>query len=404
MAGVVRIIAGSYEEMIICYDLEEEGGTVEDGQTVKDGQTVEDGQTVYDRKLKEKKLKLKLTFTDHPHTGSVRCIAASKGGLVASGSSDETIHVYNANTRKDVGTLMSHNGSVNDLQFHGAKFLFSASEDANVVVWKTRPWEVLKTLRGHKGSVESLAVHPSGKIALSTGKDRSLKTWNLIKGRSAYVTNIKHEGSRVQWSPSGKFYAVIVASISLKIYDVATAFVAYSHDQKKRINSFVFLSDDLLALGGEGKELVIVSITKAKCISTFEAHEARVKDICLLDSEELNKMADEETWRLATASNDGWIKVWDLRSWNDSNVDSVTDASVDSTDSPKDNPSGITAKLLCQINSGLRISCLCSYVRKGGKVEEEDEQVVVVGKGKTNKGKRDIQDSDDFNAKKVKFN
>ena len=36
-----------------------------------------------------------------------------------------------------------------------------------------------------------LAVHPSGKLALSVSKDKSLRTWNLIKGRKAYITNIK---------------------------------------------------------------------------------------------------------------------------------------------------------------------------------------------------------------------
>ena len=83
---------------------------------------------------------------------------------MASGSNDETIHVYNANTGRDVGSLMSHGGSVTSLQFHGAKYLISGSEDNNVVVWKTKPkYEVLKTLRGHKGPVESVAMHPSGK-------------------------------------------------------------------------------------------------------------------------------------------------------------------------------------------------------------------------------------------------
>ena len=85
------------------------------------------------------------------------------GGMIASGSNDETIHVYNANTGRDVGSLMSHGGSVTSLQFHGAKYLVSGSEDNNVVIWRTKPkWEVLKTLRGHKGPVESVAVHPSG--------------------------------------------------------------------------------------------------------------------------------------------------------------------------------------------------------------------------------------------------
>merc|ERR1712002_197832 len=216
------------------------------------------------------KLRLKLSFTDHPHSGSVRCIAASKGGMVASGSNDETIHVYNANLGRDVGSLMSHGGSVTSLQFHGAKYLVSGSEDNNVVIWRTKPkWEVLKTLRGHKGPVESVAVHPSGKIALSTGKDRTLKTWNLIKGRSAYVTNIKQEGSLVRWSPSGKYYAIVVGACGLRVYDVATASVVFSLDHRHRINALRFIGlweggggggvegveaknqDDLFVFGGE---------------------------------------------------------------------------------------------------------------------------------------------------------
>lgn len=38
-------------------------------------------------------------------------------------------------------------------------------------------------------AVSFLACHPSGKLALSVGKDRTLRTWNLVKGRPAYTTN-----------------------------------------------------------------------------------------------------------------------------------------------------------------------------------------------------------------------
>lgn len=48
-----------------------------------------------------------------------------------------------------------------------------------------------KTLRGHKGPVLSVSVHPSGKLALSVGKDKTMYTWNLINGRKAYVTSLK---------------------------------------------------------------------------------------------------------------------------------------------------------------------------------------------------------------------
>ena len=60
----------------------------------------------------------------------------------------------------------------------------------------------------HSNGVNDVSIHPSGKLALSVGRDRKLITWNLIKGRSAYVTNVKEIADFVQWSPEGTHYVV----------------------------------------------------------------------------------------------------------------------------------------------------------------------------------------------------
>ena len=39
--------------------------------------------------------------------------------------------------------------------------------------------------------MNAVTIHPSGKLALSVSKDKTLRTWNLLKGRAAYTTNIK---------------------------------------------------------------------------------------------------------------------------------------------------------------------------------------------------------------------
>jgi WD40 repeat protein len=38
------------------------------------------------------------------------------------------------------------------------------------------------------GAVNSLAVHPSGKLALSVGRDKTLRVWNLLVGKPAFTT------------------------------------------------------------------------------------------------------------------------------------------------------------------------------------------------------------------------
>ena len=42
-----------------------------------------------------------------------------------------------------------------------------------------------------RSPVYSVSVHPSGKLGLSLGKDKTLRTWNLMTAKTAYVTNIK---------------------------------------------------------------------------------------------------------------------------------------------------------------------------------------------------------------------
>jgi protein MAK11 len=88
--------------------------------------------------------------------------------------------------------------------------------------------------------VAALSVHPSGKLALSVGAaDRSLKTWNLIKGRSGFITNLHGTGDAVAWSPDGGYYAVSVAN-RIDVYSVQTAKVKYSFPWGKGVNRILF--------------------------------------------------------------------------------------------------------------------------------------------------------------------
>ena len=57
--------------------------------------------------------------------------------------------------------------------------------------------------------VTSLSVHPSGLLALSTGRDDMLRMWNMAKGRSQYKTKIAPGTEAVSFSPDGGAYALL---------------------------------------------------------------------------------------------------------------------------------------------------------------------------------------------------
>ena len=54
----------------------------------------------------------KLTFSDHTHINSVRCISCSPDGIVASGGTDESVNLVDLKSRAEVGTLSQHTGKL----------------------------------------------------------------------------------------------------------------------------------------------------------------------------------------------------------------------------------------------------------------------------------------------------
>ena len=181
------------------------------------------------------------SFTNHAHCGSIRSIASSNKHL-ASGSTDEVIYLINIKRRIETGSLNSHSGTITDLKFLRS-YLFSSSEDGNICIWNTSNWNCEKILRGHKGPATSIDVHSSGKLLISVSKDKTLRTWNLIKGRCAYIINLKDSAHQVLWSPTCIYFALVFEN-RIDVYDLSTGAIRMTIDKTyfdKRINKILFV-------------------------------------------------------------------------------------------------------------------------------------------------------------------
>lgn len=190
------------------------------------------------------------SFTNHGHSGSVRCLASSNK-YIASGSIDERINLINIRHRCETGTLISHSGTITALEFLRTSYLFSASDDGTISIWSAgKIWNLEKVLRGHKDAVTAINVHPSGKLLLSISKDLTLRTWNLIKGRCAYIVNLKEVGHQVLWSPSCLYFAIIFDT-HIDVYDISNGSIKFHISQNdigltgKRLNKIVYLDVSL---------------------------------------------------------------------------------------------------------------------------------------------------------------
>ncbi|XP_072169804.1 p21-activated protein kinase-interacting protein 1-like [Diadema setosum] len=344
-----QVFSGCYERTVFGYDLLEKEG--ENG-----GELVFRGQ-----------------FTNNAHIGCVESIAASSKFL-ASGSTDELIYLFDVEEKVELGSLMQHDGSISSLAFHEDSHMISGSEDGKICVWSTQSWECMKVMKGHKDAVNSVAVHPSGKLALSVGKDKTLRTWNLLKGRAAYTTNIKAVSEIVLWSPDGQLYVVVIDD-RIDVYDITTATIVCSCKCSSRILTACFITDRIITVAGEGETIQILRVDakerRIKTLVEFKAHENRIKALkCTRAYGSQSRSC--ERW-LFSASSDGYIKLWCV------DTEKVSDAPA----------------LLSKVNTKARLTCLA--VREVSKPQESQ-------KGSSQQAAKRPQDQDggDSVAKKKK--
>ncbi|KAH6604308.1 mak11 [Trichoderma cornu-damae] len=186
------------------------------------------------------------TFLFNAHASAIRCVAVSPPSapvpgqsrkvLLASGSTDERVHVYSLSAHppskksrdalagvaprpilenpknRELGTLLHHDSTITALRFPSRSKLLSASDDSTIAVTRTRDWSMLSNIKtprpkahgrptgdtapfgGTPSGVNDFAIHPSMKLMISVSKgERCMRLWNLVTGKKAGVLSFSKE-------------------------------------------------------------------------------------------------------------------------------------------------------------------------------------------------------------------
>lgn len=97
------------------------------------------------------------------HQGNVKCIEfiGEEGKKVVSGSSDNTLRLWETETGRCLDVFESHRSRIWDLSStRQGDFVASASGDATVKIWNLKSKKAVSTLTGHSGDVYSVKYHP----------------------------------------------------------------------------------------------------------------------------------------------------------------------------------------------------------------------------------------------------
>lgn len=158
------------------------------------------------------------------HDNAVQALAyAPAGSLIASGSADKTVKLWNLSTLELVRTYRGARDFITSVAISpDGRLIAAASLDGIIRVWSTSSRAQRRRFAGHKGAVNQVAFAPDSRHLVSAGSDGTVRLWD-IKRRRAIRAYTGHRGAvnAAQFSPDGTHIATAGADGTIRIWTAA---------------------------------------------------------------------------------------------------------------------------------------------------------------------------------------
>jgi len=168
----------------IYYDPEYYAKTIKIAQKLIPKMNIEEVAKVTQLEREDLKPKIKTYHekTLKGHEFMVWSVAWSPNGqYIASGSSDETVRIWDVETGKLVKILESHKNWIRSVAWSpNGQYIASGSSDETVRIWDVETGELVSVLRGHTSEVFSVAWSPDGLRIASGSKDKTVGVWKGV--------------------------------------------------------------------------------------------------------------------------------------------------------------------------------------------------------------------------------
>ena len=239
------------------------------------------------------------------HTGGVRSVVFSPDGrTLASQGDDQVVQLWDGNTGAHIRTFTRHTHFVLSVAFSpDGRRLASGGYDETVRLWDGNTGAHKRTFRGHTDPVESVSFSPDGLTLASGSRDETVRLWDVNTGAHRR-TLTGHTGivESVSFSPDGLVLASGSADDTVRLWDATTG----AHKRTLRghtgiVESVSFSPDGLTLASASGDTTVRLwdAVTGAH-IRTLRGHTDPVESVSF----------SPDGLTLASASRDETIRLW----------------------------------------------------------------------------------------------
>lgn len=240
-------------------------------------------------------------------TNDVQNIAFSPDStILASGSLDETILLYQVADGTLLQTFNGRAGSVQSIAFaQTGTILLSGSTNNSAHIWQVRTGENLHTLNGHTGSIKQVAITPDSQIAVTGSTDHTVRLWAMRDGTLVRTLTAEAPVHVVATSPDNKLVAAGTTAATVHLWNIRDGtLITTLEGHSASVESLVFTPDgEKLFSGSTDSTIVIWRVKDGKRIRTIKGHSGQVHSLAL----------DAHGHILASGSSDATIRLWRVK-------------------------------------------------------------------------------------------
>jgi WD40 repeat protein/class 3 adenylate cyclase len=250
---------------------------------------------------------VKLLRTFDGHQDVVNSVAFDlQGEMLASGSDDSTVKLWEARSGKLLRTLEGHRGKVWSVAFNPkGETLASASQDKTVKLWEVQSGKLLRTLVGHHAAMNTVTFDPQGEM-LAGSMNGVLMIWEVQSGRLLRTLD-GHMSSGVAFDPQGETLASGSHDGAVRLWNVRSGELLRALDgHDYAVYGVAFKPQgNTLASGSGDKTIKLWEARSGKLLRTLEGHTGIVDIVAFSPDGRL----------LASKSNDDTIRLWNCETW-----------------------------------------------------------------------------------------
>ncbi|MEG4532848.1 protein kinase domain-containing protein [Microcoleus sp. D2_18a_D3] len=240
------------------------------------------------------------------HSDAVGSVAFSPDGLMlASGSKDKTIQIWDLATGKSIRTFPGDSSTVWSVAFdsNGTR-LATGTGFWRVMLWDLKTGQVIRSL-DHTASVWSVALSPDGQLVASASGDKTTKISDATTGRLIY--NLPDHTDfvySVAFTPDGKSLISASKDNKITVVDVATGRLLKTLEGHGDAVRSVAVSPDgkTIVSGSYDESIKIWNLETGDLIRSIKGHSDDIVSVAISPDGKF----------IASGSKDKTIKIWDF--------------------------------------------------------------------------------------------